>query len=137
MINSVVGFYFSEDLSKVVLIRKISKPGLERHEGLLNGVGGKISSEDESLTDCMVREFKEETGKITVDSEWQWYTTEVYPEYTVYFFYASGRLDGISTQEEEQIEIHNVADIDTLPVISNVPRLISQAFKYMTDHENY
>lgn len=131
MTYATCGFYFSEDLSKVVLIRKGSKPGLEQHEGLLNGVGGKFSLVDETILDCQEREFKEETGKTVED--WTWFDTGTYDDWTVYFFYAVGELDGISTQEDEAIEIHNTDDIDQLPVISNLKHLIPYALKLISN----
>lgn len=58
MIRYVVGFLFSEDRQKVLLIEKL-KPDWQK--GLLNGVGGKIEKFESSL-DAMIREFNEEAG---------------------------------------------------------------------------
>lgn len=52
----VVGFLFSEDLKKVVLIKKNRPPW---QAGLLNGVGGNIK-DGENTAKAMIREFKEE-----------------------------------------------------------------------------
>lgn len=54
----VVGFMFSEDSSKVALIRK-NRP--EWQKGLLNGIGGHCESSDKNNQDTMIREFEEET----------------------------------------------------------------------------
>ena len=53
----VVGFCFSEDLTRVVLIRK-ARPAWQA--GKLNGVGGRIEPGETSLA-AMCREFREET----------------------------------------------------------------------------
>jgi 8-oxo-dGTP pyrophosphatase MutT (NUDIX family) len=53
-----LGFLFSEDKQRIVLIEK-QHP--EWQKGLLNGVGGKLEPGETAL-DCMVREFFEETG---------------------------------------------------------------------------
>lgn len=56
--NYVLGFMFSPDLDKVVLIEK-NRPYWQK--GKLNGVGGHIEP-GETPIEAMVREFKEEAG---------------------------------------------------------------------------
>lgn len=56
--NFVVGFLFTHDHEKVVLIEK-KRPTWQ--SGKLNGVGGKIEGE-EAAVDAMAREFEQETG---------------------------------------------------------------------------
>lgn len=58
MIDMVVGFMFSLDSEKVVLLRKQNKPAWMHN--MLNGVGGKIEP-GETPEEAMVREFREET----------------------------------------------------------------------------
>lgn len=58
--NYVVGFLYSKDRDKVILIRK-NRP--EWQAGKLNGVGGKIEGHETPI-DAMNREFKEEAGLI-------------------------------------------------------------------------
>lgn len=53
-----VGLLFTDDLSRVVLIRKVTPPW---QTGLLNGPGGKVEY-GESAAIAMRREFQEETG---------------------------------------------------------------------------
>ena len=55
----VTGFLFSKDASHVVLIKKINP---QWQNGLFNGVGGKIETNETSIA-AMVREFFEETAK--------------------------------------------------------------------------
>lgn len=58
-----VGFYFTNELDKVLLIRK-AKPQWQM--GRLNGIGGAFEIEDmENSSKCMAREFGEETGQST------------------------------------------------------------------------
>lgn len=67
--NYVVGFAFSADSSKIVLIRK-NRPAWMA--GKLNGVGGKIEAGEEAV-DAMVREFVEECGVETMVSDWHYF----------------------------------------------------------------
>lgn len=64
MVEYVCGFMFAE--GRVALIKK-SKP--EWQKGRLNGIGGKIE-DGETPKRAMVREFAEETGVSTFESEW-------------------------------------------------------------------
>lgn len=73
----VAGFYFSNDLTSVLLVRK-AKPAWQK--GKLNGIGGKVGGirnmatgeiiSEESPESTMVREFLEETGIKTKQSDW-------------------------------------------------------------------
>jgi hypothetical protein len=66
------GLSFSPDLSRVVLIDNHTKnPELPWHDKLM-GLGGKLIP-PESLIDCMVREFWEESGIRTEPSDWTEY----------------------------------------------------------------
>lgn len=68
-ITYVVGFAFSEERSRVVLIRK-TKPKWQA--GYLNGVGGKVEPTDSSAHAAMAREFHEETGVLTEPDAWKY-----------------------------------------------------------------
>lgn len=63
----VLGFMFSEDRDKVILIRKNKPASLEGH---WNGIGGKVEKY-EPFEDAMVREFREEVGIETSTSDWE------------------------------------------------------------------
>lgn len=77
----VMGLSFSEDLSRVVLIKK-DRPGRPWH-GFLMGLGGRVEAEDYRLPtstrearalasqNAMIREFSEESGICVLD--WNWY----------------------------------------------------------------
>ena len=63
MNNYVVGFAFSEDKRRVLLVKK-KRP--EWQKGALNGIGGKIEEGEDTETPyiAMHRETKEETGLV-------------------------------------------------------------------------
>ena len=132
MLRYVCGFYFNEDATKVALIRK-NRPDWQA--GKLNGIGGKIERKDfdhyktYELTQwhCMVREFEEETGVFTHIDDWTWFNTVGEPDWIVYFMYATGDLSKLKTMTDEVIEIHNVDDVFSLPVIDNLKELIPEA----------
>lgn len=103
-----LGFLFSEDKRRIVLMRKL-KP--EFQKGRLNGVGGKVGPK-ETPTQAMVREFNEETGLETIERDWTLFARFFAPEkYEVYCFHTWGKVDGCSTMEEEPILILKVGDV--------------------------
>lgn len=118
----VAGFLFSNDLSKVVLIRK-NKP--EWQQGLLNGCGGKIELYDESPTYAMIREFKEEAG-IEVKN-WVEFCKLTGKEFEVYFFKAVGDISKAISMEDEKIEIIDVTNLQNEKTINNLQWLIPLA----------
>lgn len=85
-----LGFYFSADLKKVLLIKK-NKP--EWQAGRWNGVGGQVESKKDTKNigalqnNCMVREFEEETGIFTGLTEWNEFALLRYSEWNVYVYY--------------------------------------------------
>lgn len=64
----VLGFIFTPDFEKILLIRK-NKP--EFQKGLLNGIGGKLE-EHETPYDAMIRETKEETALEISHYHWKY-----------------------------------------------------------------
>lgn len=67
MIASTLGFLFTPDFKKVLLIRK-QKP--VHHKGLLNGLGGKTEA-GETEVECIVREVEEESGLHVPEKDWK------------------------------------------------------------------
>lgn len=66
MQDYVLGFAFDTHGEHLVLIRK-ARPIWQA--GRLNGVGGKVEPGESNIL-AMVREFREETGVATQDSQW-------------------------------------------------------------------
>ena len=119
----VVGFLFSEDKSRVVLIHK-NKPVWQT--GLLNGVGGKIE-QDEAPKVAMRREFEEETG-LNIPN-WKYYLAMTGDSWCVYFFHTTSKdIDSVESITDEKVEIFNVSDINSLPVIPNLKWSIPMCF---------
>ena len=102
----VVGFLFSEDYSRIVLIRK-NRPDWQA--GLLNGLGGKINLLDETPVTAMKREFKEESG-VEVDN-WKEFLKLEGEVSVVYFFIATGDTTKVTTIETEIVESYDVATL--------------------------
>lgn len=107
MKHYVTGFLISTDKQSVVLIRKIA-PAWQK--GWFNGVGGKIET-DETPSDAMVREFREEAGVETNVSCWKPFVKLVRPdEYIVHFFVnRTDSLTRVRSMETEQISIQAVS----------------------------
>ena len=107
----VVGFLFSTDQRRVVLIEK-QRPEWQR--GKLNGVGGKIEA-NETPTDAVRREFSEETGA-DIDG-WRQFCELRFQAGTVYFFVATHNAEVTSTTDEK-VDWYETSDIANLPTIS-------------------
>lgn len=128
----VAGLMFSEDMTRVALIRK-NKPAWQR--GLLNGIGGKVE-DDEISYDAMVREFKEEAGSVSVEP-WRHFcsmlgTNNDGEGFEVDFYFTTGDLGPIKSMTSEKIEIHNSGDIASgkEKTIGNLPWLIALAIDF-------
>lgn len=121
MKNYVVGFLFNNDMTKIVLIYK-NRPYWQI--GKLNGVGGKIE-EYESSFNAMIREFKEETGLLI--NNWKSFCqlSDINKKYEVIFYYAiSDNIYNISSTTDEKVEIFNIDDLNTLPIVDNLKWII-------------
>jgi len=118
MTSYVVGFLFTQDASRVALIRK-SHPEWQR--GRLNGIGGKIKP-DETPADAMRREFFEEAG---LDfGGWRHFVTLRGPQnggWEVHFFEAAAPTNIVRSlrgQEDEEVvvtQVHHLGDADIIP----------------------
>lgn len=114
----VVGFAFSADRRKIVLIRK-NRPAWQA--GKLNGVGGKIEA-GETPEHAMAREFFEETGVQTNPAQWTHFTDIIGENGRVwcYRIFDDAVLNARSTSDEPIVITD--ASLDTLRVdaMSNV-----------------
>jgi 8-oxo-dGTP diphosphatase len=122
----VCGLLFSPSLDSVVLIRK-NRP--TRQAGKLNGVGGKVEA-NESPSQAMVREFREETG--VEFKYWNHFAKLSGTDFQVWFYCgSSARAHDCATQTDEAIELHPAYDFYALAqrreCVENLPWLVSLA----------
>jgi 8-oxo-dGTP diphosphatase len=104
----VAGLMFSKDRSKLAMVIK-NRPKWQ--EGLFNAIGGKIE-EGEDPADCMVREFREETGVETTRLEWSYFTAIEGSWGKVYFYKMfSDKAYTVQTVEDEVIQLVNPIDL--------------------------
>lgn len=99
----VVGLAFNEAHTKVLL--QLKKRGPAFNVGLLNGPGGKVEQYPtpadlryESFNAAMIREFKEETGIDSQQSDWLPFHFERHPSGTELHFYTTDKLDIMQAQ---------------------------------------
>ncbi|HYK08329.1 MAG TPA: NUDIX domain-containing protein [Candidatus Eisenbacteria bacterium] len=116
-----LGFLFSKDLKKVLLIHK-NRP--EWQMGKVNGLGGKIE-ENETPQDCITREVQEETGLSTKNADWQLAGTlhsSIF-ETSVLFATYQDSFGKETSQTDEIIEWFSIKDLPT-SIMSNLSWLI-------------
>lgn len=120
----VLGFLFSSDLKRVVLIRK---DGPDWQVGKLNGLGGSVEDYDESWLSAMSREFREEAG---IDiSDWNLYHIMNCKDCINYVFSSiNSKIDFVFTNETEVVKVYNVKDVLTQSdLIDSIKWLIPMA----------
>lgn len=76
----VLGFAFNEDRTQVALIMKL-RPVWQANK--LNGIGGKIEAGEKPHA-ALVREFREEAGVSTAQTEWQLFALMEGSDFAVY-----------------------------------------------------
>lgn len=120
----VVGFAFSEDRKRVLLIEK-TKPAWMR--GLLNGIGGKIEKNETAVV-AMHREAIEEAK---LDLQWR----PVFllqaanahygmPDAQIYVFSAFADIDQAVTMTEERLHILLVEDLNPAELVTNLQWIV-------------
>jgi 8-oxo-dGTP pyrophosphatase MutT (NUDIX family) len=115
----VLGFLFSEDESKVALIKK-KRPDWQK--GFLNGIGGKLKGKGFWYY-SMVEEFREETGVLI--TKWQPVIKLIGDDYEVIVYRGfSNSIYDIESPTDEIVEIVKICDIPKLKVIENVKWMI-------------
>lgn len=127
----VLGFAFSRDKKDIVLISKL-KP--EWQKGKLNGVGGKIES-NEKRYHAMIREFKEETGVDTNITQWELFgkmifnddVTGIPSEIHCFKLFNNLIYDCKTIEQEEIMRVAVDTALSVLPVMKNLPILIRLA----------
>lgn len=118
MIKYSLGFMFTKDMKQVLLIKK-KRPAWQVNK--LNGIGGK-NKENETTLECMVREFKEETGITTVKTDWKYllsiYAKESY-EVGVYYTIAQDVIM-YQSMTDEVVGLYNVYELCNYNIIPNI-----------------
>jgi 8-oxo-dGTP diphosphatase len=120
-----VGYLFSPDLTKVVLIRK-NRPDWQATK--LNGVGGKLQDGETPLRG-MQREFLEETGL----EHWEWKPLArlEFEKAVVWFFWGTSCLyDLVETKTDEPVEVYKVGLLGALNLVPNSCWLIPMAISF-------
>jgi 8-oxo-dGTP diphosphatase len=131
----VVGFAFSSDKTRVLLIKKKRAPANVPHMvDKWNGVGGKIES-GELPIEAMCREFKEETGVDTAKYIWDKFLVLRGDGFNVVFFHCFNDVvvnHGATTEDE----IVGPFYVKGLPsnVMPNLRWLIPMALGHLDDH---
>lgn len=125
MSDYVVGFCFDSKKEKVILIHK-KRPDWQKNK--FNGVGGKIEFGENEI-ECMIREFKEETGVETKEKDWKQFVELSGDYFSLHCFMCinDDYFENATTTTDEEIEKFNVVDIYHLNrdyLISNVPWMI-------------
>lgn len=131
----VSGLSFSPDGSRIVLITKL-KP--DYMQGKLAGVGGKIEPFDSSAYQTMVREFEEETGCQTFESDWKLFAKlegnlrdKALKNFEIYFFSNFGySYKRVRTITEEAVRVYYVRNLDTVRLYPNMSWLIPMALSF-------
>lgn len=127
MTKYVLGFAF-DDLGRIALIHK-TKPKWQ--EGLWNGIGGKIEESDGTDVEAMVREFREETGVITLPSMWHYFGAMKGPHFDVEMFKMKDPcIRNVETMEVEHVDLWPMHNLPTC--IDNVAPLLTIA--NLVDH---
>jgi 8-oxo-dGTP diphosphatase len=120
-----LGFAFSADRHKMVVITK-NRP--QWQAGKWNGVGGHIELGETSIQ-CMIREFVEETGVQTTESDWRPLAKFSSDDFIVHSFYMfSDSIYDAKTLTDEEVSIITV-DLNEIRRFgqTNLPWLISLA----------
>lgn len=106
-----LGFVFSQDLSEVLLMQK-NRPDWQA--GRLNGVGGRIEPNEESI-DCIVREVLEETGVQTQRDNWAYFgaikgASWQVDLYAMLYFGNSGDFFSVTEEKVEWFKVGGLPD---------------------------
>jgi 8-oxo-dGTP diphosphatase len=122
---------------KDLLVIKKTKPEWQR--GKFNGIGGKLEF-GETAKQCMVREFEEECGIKSQESDWEPLIKFVGSDYIVHVF-VSTKIDiyEYQTTTEEMVTIFPLAEVLFLdygiPFVPNMRWLVNMILD--TDFRKY
>jgi 8-oxo-dGTP diphosphatase len=117
----VLGFAFTPEADKVVLIRK-KHPAWQA--GLLNGVGGKVEK-DELHVDAMVREFYEETGVLISADQWERRGRIFHGAGLIHVFTCrTADVMLVRTTTDEEVLLLGPLEVQEHELVENVPTLV-------------
>lgn len=116
----VNGFMFDDEGFYMAFVKKLRfPPNVDWTNNPYNGIGGKIEA-GESNIDAMIREFWEETGVLTLPSDWVLFAVCENPQWVVFYFKAFNTklLSQVATQDEPIVIRPAVAHTDTVKHLS-------------------
>jgi len=117
-----VGFMFDDDMKSVLMIKK-NRPDWQK--GLLNGIGGKMEH-GEIPIETMIREFQEECGIKTFESDWYKVTDLHFKEAMIYFFTGNSAIS-LTDETIVRCNVGNILNGSIVRIIENIPSLITLA----------
>jgi 8-oxo-dGTP diphosphatase len=117
---------FDDDMKSVLMIKK-NRP--EWQKGLLNGIGGKMEH-GEIPIETMIREFQEECGIKTFESDWLSVLDLRFKEAIIYFFAGKNSQiyhSAISLTDEMVVrcDVGNILNGSIARTIENIASLIT------------
>lgn len=127
-VSYVVGFLFSNCLTRVALITK-NRPAWQA--GCLNGIGGKVEPGETPLA-AMSREFHEEAGVLLHD--WRHFASMSEPgRFALEMFATVGDVDAVRTHTDEPVTVLTVMEALQQPTVENLPWLLLLAVDHLQD----
>lgn len=110
--NYSMGFAFSPAMYEVALVQKLRPAELR---GRWTGIGGHIEN-GESAVQCMVREFEEEAGLVSVENQWLYYgQANIGSHSRIYLFYSTTLpIHKCNTTTDEMVEVYRTSDVEMM-----------------------
>lgn len=124
--NYVAGLFFSMDMQRFVLIKKNREPPGIKLIGKWNGVGGRIKTKEQGVSDtreiitvsetphaAMSREFQEEAGVLIPENRWHCFNIQNWQHLKnkVYWMYAAGmEIERVIARTDEEIGVFDWYD---------------------------
>lgn len=119
-----VGLMFDNKAKEVLLIKK-NRPKFQA--GKYNGVGGKLEK-GETVRQCMVREFQEESGIHTSDDQWKHIITLEGGTWRVWFFMSRDpNVYSYNNSTDEVLRLVPTSQLHNLPLMPQLYWMIPLA----------
>lgn len=131
----VLGLAFSQDFSRVVMIRK-NRPEWQR--GFMNGVGGHVEDSDPGLIHAMSREFKEETSVDINHMRWLNFLEFGNAEWKVWCFtttLSEQELQSVMTTTDEEVMVVSMTNIHDIATIPNIRWMVPLAIDFFRENK--